>query len=60
MSQEIELTNISENQVNENVIVDIRTSGHSSCWYKNKSSILFLSAAAIGFLWVGLNIEGYI
>ena len=56
MSQEIELTNISENQVNENVIVDIGTSDHSSCWYKNKCSILFLSAAAIGFLWIGLNI----
>ena len=56
MSQEIELTNISENQVNENVIVYIRTSDHSSCWYKNKCAILFLSAAAIGFLWIGLNI----
>ncbi|MDC0142085.1 hypothetical protein OAI84_00645 [bacterium] len=48
MNQEL---NISENQIVEKP---------PSCYSENKSGLLFLFAAVLGLLWVGLNVGGYI
>ena len=70
MNREIELTDLSENQSepvspsstspcpSENVIIEIPRT--PSCWKENRCTILFWSSAALGFLWVGLNLGGYI
>ena len=31
-----------------------------SCWCENKSAILFLLSATLGFVWVGLNLGGFV
>tara|TARA_B110001454_G_scaffold188628_1_gene186748 strand:+ start:727 stop:945 length:219 start_codon:yes stop_codon:yes gene_type:complete len=72
MYQGIELTNINEssensensesNEHSENTVITIpNTETESqSCWHENRCTFLFLFSAALGFLWVGLNLGGYI
>jgi len=63
MSQEVELISDIES-TNDNVAnvanVIIRAPESQSCWRENKCSILFLFTAALGFVWVGLNLGGFI
>ena len=57
---DIELTGDIEG-ANDNVAnVIIREPKPQSCWGENKSALLFLFTAALGFLWVGLNLGGYV
>ena len=63
MNQEIELTDLSENRIvvepsSENVIIEIHPT--PSCWSEHKCAILFFFSAALGFLWIGLNLSGYV
>ena len=70
MNREIELTDLIENQTepespsstspcpSENVIIEIPPTP-SRC-SEHKCAILFLFSSALGFLWVGLNLGGYI
>ena len=66
MDQGIELTNINESsessESSENTVITIpNTETESqSCWHENRCTILFYSSTALGFLWVGLNLGGYI
>jgi hypothetical protein len=69
MDQGIELTNINEssessenNESNENTVITIPNTEteSSSCWHENRCTIFFYSSTALGFLWVGLNLGGYI
>ena len=66
MDQGIELTNINESsessESSENTVITIPNTEteSSSCWHENRCTILFYSSTALGFLWVGLNLGGYI
>ena len=66
MDQGIELTNINESsensESNENTVITIPNTEteSSSCWHENRCTSLFYSSTALGFLWVGLNLGGYI
>ena len=60
MSREIELTSDIEG-ANTNVDdVIIGESKPQSCWCENKCALLFLFTAALGFVWVGLNVGGLV
>lgn len=62
MNRDIELIgdldHVGGEGANHNVI--IREPKPQSCWGENKSALLFLFTAALGFLWVGLNLGGYV
>ena len=60
MNPEVELTNISEHGENTIITIPNTETKSPSCWHENRCTILFYSSTALGFLWVGLNLGGYI
>tara|TARA_B100001123_G_C14953829_1_gene884843 strand:- start:79 stop:261 length:183 start_codon:yes stop_codon:yes gene_type:complete len=60
MNPEVELTNISEHGENTIITIPNTETESPSCWHENRCTILFYSSTALGFLWVGLNLGGYI
>ena len=50
----------SESSENTVITIPNTETESSSCWHENRCTILFYSSTALGFLWVGLNLGGYI